>query len=305
MNDQAHRHGTNIGLAPHGLRVRNLITILRLGDVGRNGFFGHPAAAAIDDVDAMRLELTRKRHGFGQRPARLVDGRGSKEQRLARGPRLPYALDHLNGQAHAVLERTSVLIRPEVAGVGQELVDQVAVRAMNLQHVEACAVRTIGRASPEFDLLLNIRKRHFAGHAGPGAMRLCAWRNEFPLLAVIDALLRGIQRGTALPGDRVARLAARMTQLDADRGAEGLHETGDALQGRDEVVLPQPGIPRRRAAARINLGGLHEHQSDAADRELAQMDEMEVVDATVVGAVSQHRRQRDPVLDRDVADLNR
>ena len=48
------------------------------------------------------------------RPAHLVDGRGSVEQGLVVWPRLPNTLYHLNRETHPLFRRTAVLIRAQI-----------------------------------------------------------------------------------------------------------------------------------------------------------------------------------------------
>src|SRR5262249_39742533 len=136
------------------------------------------------------------------------------------------------------------------------------------------------------------------------ALRDGARADDLPLLAVIDAGM-ALQLLAAFPRQLVARLAPRMAELDADRSPVRFAEVDDALQGRDELVLPQPEIARRGAAARIGFRGLHEDQPGAAGGEAPVMDEMPVVGVTVLGRVGEHRRDDDAVTKMNAAQIHR
>jgi hypothetical protein len=108
------------------------------------------------------------------------------------------------------------------------------------------------------------------------------------LLAMVDARALG-HRHTPFPWHAAARLASGMAELYACHRAVLPDQVGDPLQRRDEIVLPETQIARRRTAARINLGRLDEYQASAACGKLSVVHQVPVVDVTVVGAILQHR----------------
>ena len=181
--------------------------------------------------------------------------------------------------------------------------DQVAVRRMDLHHLEPGADGPGGGFAPGLDHGVDVGLRHLPRHRMALLVRDGAGADQLPLAATGH---RGcdLERPAPFPGPRIARLAAGMAELDAGHGAELLDEAGDPLERFDEAVVPQAGIGRRGAAARVDLGRLHEHQAASARRILAQMHEVPVADMPVHGGVGQHGRQHDPVLQLHAADAH-
>ncbi len=67
------------------------------------------------------------------------------------GPMRAHALHHLDREAHAVQFAAAVLVVAHVGERREELMDQVAVRPMDIEHVEARLVRAPRRLPPALD----------------------------------------------------------------------------------------------------------------------------------------------------------
>ena len=81
-------------------------------------------------------------------PAGIVFDRQAHEERFVQGPVAPHRLGDFDDEAHAVLFRTAILVGPLVGAFGQELVHEIAVGAMQLQHLEAGLVGAPGAMAP-------------------------------------------------------------------------------------------------------------------------------------------------------------
>ena len=178
------------------------------------------------------------------------------------------------------------------------------MRAVDFEHVEARAQRAVRRLAVFLDQLLDVTDRQFARLKIAVALRDRARADDLPLLAAIDTGM-ALHLLAAFPRQLVARLAPRVAELDADRRAVRLAEVDDALQRRDELVLPQAEVARRGAAARIGLGRLHEDQPRAAGGEATVVNEVPVVRITVLRRIGQHRRDDDAVAKTDAAQIHR
>src|SRR5215467_15569175 len=112
--------------------------------------------------------------------------------------------------------------------------DEIAVRAVHLEHVKARLVGATRRLAPGLDKLADLGARQGArrGIAFGGGER--AWRHQFPGLPIID-FRRGLERGAAFPGAQAARLPAGMAELDAWHGGMALDEFRASSEPRNEV----------------------------------------------------------------------
>ncbi len=195
-----------------------------------------PADAGVDDRDAGRLDLLGQSHGLV--PAlRVVD---EVEQRhpvhhdevVADG--LAYALDDLDREAHAVLGAAAPPVRTVVGARRQELVDQVALGAHDLDAVIAGPPRELGRVGEVRDGPVDLLGRHRLG---------LAHRRD----------RRRLGRRRAL--ERVVAVAPGVQQLHRDLAVVLVHRVGDdpvlvgkTLRRHDRAERQQPAVPVGRVA---------------------------------------------------------
>ena len=69
-------------------------------------------------------------------PAGVVLDREANEQRPVVGPVRPHRLGHLDDEPHPVRFRAAVFIAALVGSLGQEFVNQIAVRSMEFEYIE-------------------------------------------------------------------------------------------------------------------------------------------------------------------------
>ncbi len=105
-----------------------------------------------------------------------------------------------------------------------------------------------------------------------------------------------LERAAALPGPLRRALAAGMGDLDAELGGARAAALRDHARQRGFVVVGiKPQAAMGDAAVALDMGGLHHHQRGAGIRQHAEMHQVPVVGAAVVGLVLAHRRDHDAV----------
>ena len=92
-----------------------------------------------------------------------------------------------------------------------------------------------------------------------------------------------------------------MRELEAERHTLGVGEVDDRLPGLGLGVVPETGVLRRDATLGHHGRGLGEDEPDAAERERAVVHAVPVVRYAVDRGVLAHRRQDDPVAQREAA----
>src|SRR5580698_190649 len=138
LQDDPDRHGGHPGLLTDALGKRHLETEAAR-HLRRRGRAGNAARGAVDHVDATRLQLAGEHDRVVHIPSldRAVDRRDTGEQRHGVRHLGPYRFGNLERQPHAPGAIAAILI---VAGVGdrrQERGQQIAVRGVDLDGVEA------------------------------------------------------------------------------------------------------------------------------------------------------------------------
>ena len=206
-----------------------------------------------------------------------------------------HAFDHLDREAHAVQFAAAVFVVAQIRERREELMDQVAVRAMDIEHLEARLVRAPRRLAPALDHLGDFRMRQRARRRIALRRVHRARRDKLPRVPVGD-LGRRLERPAALPRPEAPRLAPRMPELDARHRVVQADEIDAALQAGNEGVVPQAEIADRAAAAPLDLGGFHDDEAGAARRVAPRIHQVPVGREAVDGRILMHRRDHDAVL---------
>ena len=176
-------------------------------------------------------------------------------------------LDYEPGQAHAVLEAAAELVGTLVGAGGDEGADEVAVGAVDLDHVDAGQLSAAGGVAIALDELVDFLSGHGLGDLAAGA---------------------GGDGGGGLQGvagELAVALGAGVLELDADLGAVGVAAVGDGLEAGDDGVVKEAGLAGAALGLLVDDGALEG-------------------DAVRVGEVVAHGRDDETVGDRDGADLD-
>ncbi len=243
------------GTALHRRRERHL-EAQRALDRRRRREPGEAARRGVDHVDAQRLQLLRVGHRVVDIPAAAaVDRRDADEHRLVLGPVLAHGFGRGERELHAAGTVAAVLVVALVAERRQELRQQVAVRAVDLDDVVA---RGIGAARGLAELLHDrvhlgdVERQRRRRVALPGGQR----RRSIDLPALPACALRPeLVRLVELARRR--RLAAGMGDLGGGERAFLLAGSASAAcgprSGRRATCRDRPasrGLPARRHSFR-------------------------------------------------------
>ena len=306
--DQADRHGLDAGFLANAFGEGNLEPRhSRHQRLGRRGRRAEDAAGrAVDDIDAERLQLARKGDGVVEAPAafHVIDRRDAREERPRRRPRLAHRARHLERKAHAVLARAAVLVGARIGERRKKGVQQVAVRGVDLDDVEARGHGAAHGIAESGEHRLEVARLEGAWRDPALAEARLGRRDGRPgLVAALEVCLR--ERAVAEPGTRHARLASGVRELDRRCRALALHELSDTRKARDVRIVPDAGIAVRDAPAALDRGGFHEYDAGAALRELAKVHEVPVAHMAVLRRVLAHRRYDDAVAHFQLAQRDR
>ena len=165
-----------------------------------------------------------------------------------------------------------------------ELMDQVTMRAMNLNRVES------GFNSPARSFLEGLYEIfHFVsgeclGHFVMGTERDCR---------------RGYRRLGIL------RLSAGMAELDTDLGSVRMHCFDNTAVGRNLIVVPDPGILIRYASVRMNARHFHNNEASTSHGTADVMHKMPIIRNPVPGlnGILTHRWHNNAVLEGQILEI--
>ncbi len=166
--DGPHAHGGEPGLVADLVGERSLEHAaehrLRVG-CGLPGRDVDEVAAGLGE-QACDLD----RFVAGHPAVRPIGRRDANRHRLLVRPRLAHRPERLEREAHAVLERTAVVVGAVIGERRDEARQQIAVRGVHLDHVEAGAVGALHRADIVGDHLVHVRSGHFPRHNAMGVV---------------------------------------------------------------------------------------------------------------------------------------
>ena len=217
-----------------------------------------------------------------------------------RRPRGAHRVGDREREAQPPVERTAPTVVATVRDGRQELVDQVAVRRVDLEHVEPGTVGARGAGRPRRDVRRDagLVERLGDGVARVQRQRARADHRPRPLAAGRVGLA---ERAVPFPPALQPGLAAGVPELDARRRAAEPDRVGDRRERRDLRVVPQAEVAVRVATPRLDRRAADEHQRGPPEREAREVDPVPVVGQAVGRRVLLHRRDDDPVAQREAA----
>ena len=187
-----------------------------------------------------------------------------------------------------------VLIGAPIADGAEELVQQISVRAVQLNEIKTglvCPPCPLDKGVADFR---DLRRRHLRRSGSP--LTKCHGRG--PALIRPAALFHRNHPPHRRPGSVEARFAPGMGQLNRSKRAVPLNHPHDMRQSFDVLVLPNPQVLGRNASLGFNSGRLGHHQSASARRPRPQVNQVPVVGKAIVTAVHAHGRERDTIAHR-------
>ncbi|SVJ78982.1 Uncharacterised protein [Klebsiella pneumoniae] len=208
-------------------------------------------------------------------------------------------VDDLQQEPRAVLQATAIGIAASVAGAGEELVDQVAIGAMQFDQVEA-GVERVACGADEFvadpaDVFQGHFPRRVGGRHGPAALAI----GDEHLGLGLDR--RGRDRRLAAGLQRAMRHAPDMPELRGDQSAGGVHRLGDlAPAGQLRLAVDTGGVGVALAEAG-NLRALADDQPGAGALRIVESVQGGRHVARLLRPGAGHRRHDDAVAQGQVA----
>ena len=155
-------------------------------------------------------------------------------------------LDDEPGQAHAVLKAAAELVGALVCAGGDEGAHEIAVGAVDLDHVDACQLGAAGGVAVALDEPVDL----FGGH-GLGDLTAGAGGDGGS----------GLER---VAGQLAVALGTGVLELDADLGPVGVAAVGHGLEAGDDGVIEEAGLARAALGLLVYDGGLYGDEAEAA-----------------------------------------
>lgn len=187
-----------------------------------------------------------------------VRGADPEEQGHRVGDLLADEVDDFEGEARAVLEAAAVFIRARVGDRTAEGVEEVAVRVVDLDDVEACSQRSARRGHECGFHVVDVAFAHLLWLREPIGVGDGGWALDVVGPAVVS--LAGDIAG-AEPGGDGAGFAAGVCELYADLLGLRVCELDDLLQGWNLAVGPEAGVFGRYAPFGEDGGGFDEGEA--------------------------------------------
>lgn len=185
---------------------------------------------------------------------------------------------------------------PYVGDGRQELGDEVAVGAVNLNQVKAGLDGSQRRLTEALDQAPDVVDAQLGRRGVVLGKRNRTRANDLVGPPAVLLARERLVGGAADPRRQGARLAARVGNLDAGLGVLAVDVVYDPAQRLHLRVLPEARVLGRDAAARLGGRGLDHDDAGAVEGELAQVHEVVVGEVAVGGAVLAHGRDDEAVV---------
>ena len=225
---------------------------------------------------------------------RIVTGRSCGERRA-------HGVEHFQREPHPVLEAAAVVVVALVRQRREELVQQIAVRAVQLHGVEAEPARRAAAAAANASRIpARPRGRAPTGGCSPSANGTGDGATVCQPPGCSGGSARRPSHGT-------------LSTPCARRGRAGWRSACPTSAGRSRASGRAPARCRRtrgrgraaRCAPRAHGGRFDGQQRRAGECQVAEVDDVPVGRAALVGRVLAHGRDHDPVAQLEAADAER
>jgi hypothetical protein len=265
---QTHGGGGNAGLAADSGGKLNLES----GADRDLGVGNLSAGGNINEIDAVLAQELGELNGFINGPAAgspVSSGDADKERQVV----WPLGADGVNNfkkQADSILKTASVVIRALVGERREELVEQITVGGMNLDHIKASLEGAARSQDKGVDDGRDAGLVESLGWSVVGREGQCAGRNSLP------TALGGQERALSAGGSLGAGFATGMSELDGRTGTLRVNELNNSPESGDVRVVPKPEITRGDAALGENSRGFKDGQAGATLNAATQVDEVPI-----------------------------
>lgn len=292
LGDESNSDGGDLSLIADTLGVRNLVSGLNIdanADVsaGRN----------VNNVNAESLELTGEFDGIVDSPSSLlqkVGGRDADEQGL--GPGGANLLDSLENKTGAVLEAASVLIRAVVGNGRQEVVDEISVSSVDLDHIEAGLLGANSGGNKLVLDLMNLLDGQLVRDSPLSGIGDGRRTNNLPSVGTLE------DGGSATrKGSRCGGLTTGMADLDTNQGTLRVSKVDNALVVLNLAVLMEGKAERRDAPLEGHTSGLNDDKTSTTHGKLSIVDMMVLGGVADASGVLAHGRDNNAVLEDCIA----
>ena len=176
-------------------------------------------------------------------------------------PGLAHGAEHFEREAQAVVQRAAVFVGALVGQRRDEARQQIAVRGVQLDHVEARALAALHRLHEIGDHRVHVGARHLARHLAVRIIGQRRRRHDRPARLAAAA-------GPCPPTSAWSRPCARHGRAAGRTSLPELAWTKSTMrfQAASWASLYIPVQPGRDARSSGHAGHLGEHQAGAADR---------------------------------------
>ena len=195
---------------------------------------------------------------------------------------------HPERETRPVLERAAIVVASLVGERREELAEQVAVGAVNENHVDAGAETALGGAHEVADDAIDVLLCHFARDRAGIEEPAGHGRRADRLAAVGDG----------------RRLSSAMVELHGQLAAVLVDRLGDTRQARDHMVAVTSDLERIAASLGRDVARFELNQRCAAPRAFTGVVDVALVESAVgIGERFLHRTADEPVVHRHRVDL--
>lgn len=301
LGDHAYGGGGDRGFAADGLGVVNLVAgadgDLLGGVVGTGG--------NVDEVDAFGLEELCEFNGLGEIPGGAegfgcpVGGGDADEDGEMLRPGGADGADGFEREADAVFERAAVVVGAVIGEGREELVEEVAVGAVDFDEIEAGGEGTVGSCSEVGDDPVH------AGAVEGGGCGVVLVERDGGGGYGLPASFGGRDEAGLLPGSGHGGFTSGVGELGAGIHAVFVEEGGDVTELGDVFVFPDSEVGGGDAGFGADGIGFGDDEGCAADGAAREMDEVPVVSEAVVRGVLAHGGDGDAVGEDEAAKLQR